>query len=202
MFFEAVRYLRERWRDERSSTSTGFDEALGVETARWTLAGYEPTPPDTFADLLASLPDPIEGATFVDVGAGKGRVLLLAARHPFARVLGLELDGQLVATAKRNLRAVNPDRRVHHVDILHADATEARWPLGPLVVFLYNPFAAAPMEALLDGLEASLRTHPRPCAVGYLNPLYLDVFLRRGWEVRAEGGEGVGRWVWLRAARG
>ena len=199
MVWEAARYLRERWRDERSADSVGFDEALGVQTARWTLAGYEPTPPETFDALMAALPMPALGATFVDVGAGKGRVLFLAARRPFARVLGLELDRKLVSAAQRNLRqASDPERVVDDVSILHADATDASWPLGPLVVFLYNPFAAAPMQALLASLEASLDDAPRPCVVAYLNPLYLDVFEARGWQVVAEEGEGVTRWVWLR----
>ncbi len=202
MVREAARYLGERFRDERSASSRGFDEALGVETARWTLGGYEPTSPELFDEVMAPLPLPAKGATFVDVGAGKGRVLLMAARLPFARVLGVELDGGLVAIGQRNLReARDPLRVVGDVSLLHADASSAPWPLGPLVLFLYNPFAAPVVEAMLDALEASLQAHPRPCRVAYVNPLFLDVWLQRGWTVGAEGGEGVGRWVWLAPAR-
>jgi len=203
MVFEAARYLGERWRDERSDASVAFDEALGVQTARWTLAGYEPTPPEIFEALMAALPTEAEGATFVDVGAGKGRVLLLAARHPFARVLGLELDPKLVDIAQRNLRqASDPERLVDDVSILHADATTAPWPLEPLVVFLYNPFAGPALSQMLDQLEASLEAHPRPCVIAYLNPLFLDLFMERGWSLAAEGGEDVACWAWVRASRG
>ncbi len=203
MVWEAARYLGERWHDERSAASISFDEALGVQTARWTLAGYQPTPPETFEALMAAIPTPRDGATFVDVGAGKGRVLLLAARHPFQRVLGLELDSKLVDIAQRNVRqASDPKRRVDDVTILHADATTAPWPLGPLVVFLYNPFAGPALSQMLDQLEASLEEHPRPCVVAYLNPLFLDLFMERGWSLAAEGGEGVARWAWVSASRG
>jgi predicted RNA methylase len=206
MVREAARYLGERWRDERSASSVAFDDALGVQTAKWTLGGYEPTPPEAFADLMSAMPGAPDGATFIDVGAGKGRVLLLAARHPFGRVLGLELDAKLVAIAQRNLRqASDPDRLVEDVSMLHADATTASWPLGPLVVFLYNPFAGPVLAQMLDQLEASLQAHPRSCRLVYLNPMFVDVLVDRGWSVVADGGEGVDRWVWLvplRDARG
>ena len=194
---EAVQYLRERWVDERSPASLGFDASLGVETARWTLGGYEPTPPARFLAMMEALPVSIDGATFVDVGAGKGRVLILAARYPFARVVGLEQDARLVAIAKRNLRQPDDHRLTADLSVLQADATDAAWPLGPLVVFLYNPFAAEPMRALLEGLEASLQAHPRPCVVGYLNPLYEGVFDQRQWRTTVDVGHGTARWIWV-----
>lgn len=195
---DTVGYLLARWRDERSEGSTAFDRSLGVETARWTLGGYEPTPVEAFGPLLDAAPVPCDGATFVDAGAGKGRTLLLAARHPYARVVGIELDPALVAIGQANLRAAHdPARRCDDLGLLHADATTVRWPTGPLHVYLYNPFDGDALDAMLQGLEASLAAAPRPCALAYLNPTHRDRLDVRGWRTAASDGEGIAAWVWF-----
>jgi len=193
---EVWRYLRERWRDERSASSTGFDEALGVRTARWTLSGYEPVPIDIAAEVMAAMPLPAEGATFIDLGCGKGRMLLLAARHPFAAVWGVDHDPGLIRTAQANLRAADdPARRCPETSALLLDAREVPWPATPLVVFLYNPFPADVLDPVLASLERSL-TDGRPAALVYVNPLFDECLHRRGWRKGPAGGEGVSRWGW------
>ena len=44
-----------------------------------------------------------EGDVFVDFGCGKGRVLFLAARYRFARIIGVELSERMAEQARRNL---------------------------------------------------------------------------------------------------
>src|SRR5579871_6336835 len=48
-------------------------------------------------------PHPISRYTFVDVGAGKGRAMLLASELPFRHVIGAELNPDMAAIAQRNL---------------------------------------------------------------------------------------------------
>jgi SAM-dependent methyltransferase len=202
LWHDVFGYALARWRDERSEASQGFDRQLGVQTARWTLGGYEPTPPALLDEVLAAQPFPDERVLFVDVGAGKGRVLLLAARRPYLRVLGLELDGALVDIGQRNLRrGVDAHRRCHDLTLLHADASDVAWPLEPLVLYLYNPFDAVTLGRMLRAVERSLAQHPRPCALAYVNPLYADVLRARGWVAGAEGGDGTESWGWWQPAR-
>jgi SAM-dependent methyltransferase len=75
---------------------------------------------------------PIEEVSFVDVGAGMGRAVLLAAEMPFHEVVGVELNPTLTRIARRNLtlwralgRARSPMR------IICGDAVEFRLPAGP-----------------------------------------------------------------------
>src|SRR5262249_44039065 len=51
---------------------------------------YEPTPLRTFRSMMSNLPRDLSSFTFVDFGSGKGRVLLLASHHNFAKVVGVE----------------------------------------------------------------------------------------------------------------
>ncbi len=48
----------------------------------------------------------IDRYTFVDIGAGKGRALLVAAESPFREVVGVELNPELAAVAERNIARV------------------------------------------------------------------------------------------------
>ena len=47
----------------------------------------------------------IEEVSFIDVGAGMGRAVLLAAELPFRRVVGVELNPTLARIARKNLTA-------------------------------------------------------------------------------------------------
>ena len=117
---------------------------------------YEPTPVAEAEQLLDASPLPPESATFVDLGAGMARVVLLAARRPFRRVIGVEISPALVEIARENLAAVRDARRVvHDVKIVRADAAAYPFPRGDLVVFLYNPFRAEILEGVLANLLAS-----------------------------------------------
>ncbi len=116
---------------------------------------YEPTPVAQADALLDLSPLAPASATFVDLGAGMGRVVMLAARRPFRAVIGVEISPALVEIARENLAALRDPRRIAtDVKIVRADAREYVFPRGDLVVFLYNPFRAAVLADVLTNLRA------------------------------------------------
>src|SRR5262245_26630835 len=58
---------------------------------------------------------------FADFGCGKGRVLYLASRYPFRRIVGIDLSPRMAADARRNLR------EQPRVQIVEANAAD--WPI-------------------------------------------------------------------------
>ena len=48
-------------------------------------------------------PHPIEDYIFIDVGAGKGRGLLVASEYSFRKVIGIELNAEMAAIARQNV---------------------------------------------------------------------------------------------------
>ena len=68
-------------------------------------SGYQPTEPALFTEMMASLNIDFQDFTFIDLGSGKGRVLLMAADYPFRRILGVELLPALHRVARQNLSA-------------------------------------------------------------------------------------------------
>ncbi|HWT05849.1 MAG TPA: class I SAM-dependent methyltransferase, partial [Xanthomonadales bacterium] len=117
---------------------------------------YEPTPVAQAEALLDASPLAPERATFVDLGAGMGRVVLLAARRPFRAVIGVEISPALVEIARENLTTVrDPQRVAPDVRVVGADAASYAFPRGDLVIFLYNPFRAPILGDVLRNLRTS-----------------------------------------------
>jgi SAM-dependent methyltransferase len=149
-------------------------EAIGPSIVHAT--HYEPTPVGDLDALLAHVPFAFEGAAFVDVGSGMGRAVLLAARHPFRQVVGIEISPALHEIARDNLaRAPQAERRCRDVRLVRADAATYRFPRGDLVAYLYNPFDADVLATVLAALAASER---RNLALLYHTPVHRDVIER------------------------
>ena len=152
---------------------------------------YEPAPVAQANALLDASPLAPERATFVDLGAGMGRVVLLAARRAFRAVIGVEISPALVEIARENLATVRDPRRVaRDVKIVRADAASYAFPRGDLVVFMYNPFRG---PVLADAL-ANLRTtaERREAVLLYHTPVERDIVdATEAFELVADMGFGM-----------
>ncbi|MGY1796777.1 methyltransferase domain-containing protein [Geodermatophilus sp. SYSU D00525] len=135
---------------------------------------YEPVHADWWRRAMSALPPVHRDATFVDLGTGRGRPLVLAARMGFRRIVGVELDPALVRTAERNARRWSRRDPGLAMTVVHADAATYPLPDGPLVVFMANPFGAETLRRVLDQVVA--RRGRGDVVVVYFNPLHADVF--------------------------
>jgi len=132
--------------------------------------------------------------TFVDLGCGKGRVLLAAATRPFKQVVGFEISTALATVARANAeRYQGPPTLAAPIEVVEADVTRVDLPDGDLLVHLYHPFETPVTEIVLQRLEASLARAPRLVTIAYLAyteamPRVRELFARFPWlhEVRYE----------------
>lgn len=115
---------------------------------------YEAVPIADFHALISLLPpEAVAASTFVDVGAGMGRAVILASEYPFKQVVGVEVSPGLFEVAKENLeRAERSRRRCRDVRLVRADARSWSYPPGNLVIFMYNPFDSDAMRMALGSI--------------------------------------------------
>jgi hypothetical protein len=179
--------------DERFGTDTAGKASLNsldfpVELAREGV-GYEPSRLGVVADILSLLPIDPKDFTFVDVGSGKGLIAIRAAAHGFGRVIGLEYSQDLIDIALKNAKLVSDQAELgSELDFKKGDAAEFDAPLGPLLLYLYNPFGEAVLNAFLDRIEASAEREPRPVFLAYLNPHWKELIVQRAcWRQFATG---------------
>ncbi len=114
----------------------------------------------------------IEQTVFLDVGAGKGRAMLLASQYPFLRVEGVELNPELADIAQANLDLWQRDPGANALAplTLHlADATQHPLPDAPTVAFLFHPFERPILRRFLRHIESCLADHPHPFDLLYAN---------------------------------
>jgi SAM-dependent methyltransferase len=129
---------------------------------------YQATEPELFREMMRAVPADLREFTFVDLGSGKGRTLLMAAEFGFRRIIGVELLPELHAAAAENI-ARHPI--ASRMQVICADAAEFQFPQEPTVLYLFNPFLESVLAAVLASIEQSLHDIPRPFYVVYHNPL-------------------------------
>jgi SAM-dependent methyltransferase len=133
---------------------------------------YQPTEPALFQEMMASLPIEFDQFTFIDLGSGKGRTLLMASEYPFRKIVGVELIAELHRAAEENIRDYRrPTQRCVQIESVLVDARKFELPEEPLVLYLFNPLPEHALSDVLQRLERSLLQTPRPVWVVYHNPL-------------------------------
>lgn len=167
-----------------------FDRAHGTDTsgcvpveqldlssaARAHAVCYGGSQPGILRRALAALPS-VNSCTFLDLGCGKGRALLVAAELPFRDIVGVELSASLAAIARRNAALIahrDPQRTA--IRIVEADASTFPIPAGDVVLFMYHPFGAELVAKVVQAVEAALVTERRSIFIIYYNPVAGHVF--------------------------
>jgi len=177
VLLKVVSEARCRYFDWQHGVSTCGDANL----ANLTLVGrntdhgvfYHPAHPKLLFELFNSLKIDFTAYTFVDLGSGKGRPLLVASEFPFSEVIGVEFAAELHEIASQNIqRYKSKTQRCKNVRSVNLDAAEFEMPLTPLVLYLFNPFRPAVLIPVLQRLQRSLESHPRDVTFFYLAPFH------------------------------
>ena len=138
--------------------------------------GYYATAPSLFAGAVACWRQTLtagkgEDYTFIDLGCGKGRVLLLASELPFRSVRGIELNPRLVRIARRNLRKwLGSPRACRRVTAERGDVLDLELPAGPVLLFLFNSFTAEVLAPLIERLALAAFQRTAPIDLLYVHP--------------------------------
>lgn len=160
--------------DARFAVQTDGNEGLTAlqiettETERHLFERYQPTDESIIRAMLEAQPIQYRESVFIDMGSGKGRVLLVASEYPFRQIIGVEFARDLHEIAAANVKAYqSPTQQCRNFDLACTDGTTFRLPPEPTVLFMANPFRGAMMAKFLENVEASLREFPRPFHVLY-----------------------------------
>jgi SAM-dependent methyltransferase len=181
-------------------TAHPFDEEFGVRTSglvagRHLKSGhlhdrhataYYGVAPSVFRALVKrwqrSRPGwALEEVSFIDVGAGMGRAMLLAAEMPFRQVVGVELNPTLERIARKNMAIWRASGRARApMRLVCGDAVEFRLPEGLCLAFMFNPFGAPVMRRLLAAWKKVLAGRAGDLDLIYMNNEQERVLERQG----------------------
>lgn len=184
------------------------DKRLGIETS-WlplltssdvrSLAGsnkdgtrYESPTYRRLMALITTLA-PTEQDVLVDLGCGKGRMVMLFSTGKVKKAIGVEFDAELAEDAKKNVR----DIKVSHapVQIIQGDAADFAT-TEVTIYYLYNPFGPKTMATVLENIRKSWLANPRTIRIVYVNAVCRDLLGAQTW-LKHDGecpGSGAGIW--------
>lgn len=195
----ARRFMAETWNLLRDSTPSrrrqrfgdiefDLDHRVDTTSARVPLrtrlrglvtSPYQPTDPALFHEIMQALNLDWPRFTFIDVGSGKGRTLLMASDYPFRRIMGIEILPELHQVALENVRKYKSSKqKCAAIECRCADAREFTFPPEPIVVYLFNPLPEPGLATVIENLERSLRQSPRTAYVVYHNPEHEHLLAR------------------------
>ncbi len=177
-FARAAKVLRRSGRDVVAGDE--FDQTYKTETSivvpLWRLripsrnakfgARYQTMNPAEFLAVLRKVREDAQGLVFIDLGCGKGRTLILAAKEGFRRVIGVEFSPELAAVARENARRADAS-----VEIVEMDACLYIPPDDDLLIYMYNPFGGQVVDSVLRNLRNWAAQYSKKAFVIYVNPV-------------------------------
>ena len=149
-----------------------FGPALDYEHAgRWAHA-YDTGPWSAPLKMLKRLRLDFARSSFIDMGSGKGRVVLAASTLPFVTVIGVEFSPALCRIARQNIANCRIlHRRAKQTSILEIDAAQFAAPNTPCIFYFYNPFHRDLMKTVISNIVNSYHYNPS----GNIHDLCWDV---------------------------
>jgi SAM-dependent methyltransferase len=138
--------------DSKYGTETGAGVPLDHLTIRHDSRRhgerYQASDPRVLHDAVAFIGLAPRDHRFIDLGCGKGRMLIVAAELGFKSCVGVEFADELAERAASNVAASGFER----IGIVHGDAGDYAFGDDPFVLYLFNPFSKQVMEKVRDNL--------------------------------------------------
>jgi hypothetical protein len=168
---------------EHDVDTTWATVTLRTRIREWLSGGqYQPSEPALFRAIIEALPVAPGGFTFIDLGSGKGRTLLMASSYSFHRIIGMELLDELNTIAVQNISRYRSDaQRCFAIESHSGDARYFDFPAEPTILYLFNPFPRHIWREVLANLHDSLVTASRSVYVVYHNPVHEDIPNSQSW---------------------
>ena len=111
-----------------------------------------------------------ESFAFIDIGSGKGKLLLLASQLGFPEIVGVEYAPKLHEAACNNIdRFKNRSGASKKIDSVIGDALSWPLPQRPALYFMFNPFDLLTTRAFFSRLEEHATQSCIPTVLIYEN---------------------------------
>jgi predicted RNA methylase len=133
--------------------------------------------------LLSAFRKFSDSKSIIDLGCGKGRVMVVAAYFGFTSITGVDFAKELCEEAEANMIKVQKKFtdlkwKVICNDVLNYDISP-----DDCVFFMFNPFTKDILEKFLQKIERSLQQAPRTIYFLYASPLYIEVLLKYSYKI-------------------
>lgn len=167
-----TRTLLEDRRRGISASKSAWAREMGIEDPAYHC--YRVTDYDVFRTIMRHVTVHENEDVFVDYGSGKGGVLVVAAKYPFRKVIGVEFSAQLHGIAEKNVSNAIPGVRCKDIELVLADATQWALPHDCTVLYFYNPFHGRILAKVIENIRRSITEAPRRLTIIFARPQHFE----------------------------
>ena len=121
--------------------------------------------------------------SIVDLGCGKGRVMVTSAYFGFTSITGIDFAKELCEEAAFNMQKVQSVFPRTNWRVIHANVLDYLIQPDDAVFFMFNPFAEETLTSFLTRLEESCKLFPRKIYFLYASPQYQQLLLDNGYAI-------------------
>lgn len=112
---------------------------------------------------------------FMDIGCGKGQILLMAAMSEMFKIGGIEWNGEIAEICRSNMKELDVP-----AEIITGDATEYKEIDEYSIFFLYNPFGESAVRRVINNILESPKRRNRDIFLVYGNPFCHKAIVESG----------------------
>jgi SAM-dependent methyltransferase len=124
-----------------------------------------------------------DSCSIVDLGCGKGRVMVVAAYFGFTRITGIDFAKELCKEAIVNMNKTELHIRGINWQVINSDVIDYAIQPDDAVFFMFNPFVEETLNIFLNKLEKSCSLFPRKCFFIYASPQHANALEKRGYKL-------------------
>jgi ribosomal protein L11 methylase PrmA len=135
--------------------------------------------------ILKDLDVKLQEKELIDIGCGKGRVLIVAAETGFTKLRGIEIARELCDSALENIGLIKNKFPNAHFVIEHLNAIDYTPSPDAGVFFLFNPFPEKVMVKVAERISEHCKNYPESRII-YVNPKFAACFLEKGFTIEKE----------------
>lgn len=144
---------------------------------------YQPTRVIPLRKLFQKLKIP-PGKVLLDLGCGKGRVLLVASEFGFKETRGIEFSSPLCDIAEKNIITYKAKTQTKtKFVVIHADIADHQFSDDEEVFFLFNPADDYVLEKVVENIRESLQRRDRRIWIIYRYAIHKKVF-QKGMNIK------------------
>jgi len=122
-------------------------------------------------------------ASVIDLGSGKGRVLMVAPHFGFTDITGIDFAKELCEQAIANMKEKQKYFPWIKWQVIHENVEDYDIRSQDSVFFMFNPFTEIVLKRFLEKIDQSCHKFPRSIYFLYASPQYQQLLLDNGYAV-------------------
>ncbi len=121
--------------------------------------------------------------SIIDLGCGKGRMMMVALHFGFTDITGIDFAKELCDQASINMKKKEKQFSEISWQIINQNVEKYEINSSDSVFFMFNPFTEDILKNFLKNLNASCNQFPRQIYFLYVSPQYKQLLLNNGYAI-------------------